>query len=126
MTIDDIIAAAQNGETALIDLYARTGHMLGIGIANLISIFNPARVIISGKGTEAEGLLFDSMNRSLATYISGDMDKPVEIVIPQWKKTDTARGAGVLVLREIYKFPSKRVHEKSSQRTEKGQADRPE
>lgn len=109
LTIDDIIASAQAGEATLVDLYARTGHMLGIGIANLISIFNPARVIISGKGTEAGGLLFDSMNRSLANYISGDMDEPVEIVIPRWKNTDTARGAGVLVLREIYKFPSKRV-----------------
>jgi predicted NBD/HSP70 family sugar kinase len=80
--------------------------MLGIGIANLIEIFNPAKIIISGKGTNAGELIFEKMYKSIPEHVTGNFDEKTEVIVQEWKNTDTARGAGVLVLSEIYKFPS--------------------
>lgn len=109
LTIEDVINGAISGEKALIDLYADTGRMLGIGIANLIEIFDPEKIIISGKGTNAGKLIFDTMYKSIPEHISGNVDDRAEVIVQEWKDTDTARGAGVLVLRKIYKFPSEQV-----------------
>ena len=109
LAIEDVISRAFSGEKALIDLYAETGRMLGIGIANLIEIFNPEKIIISGKGTNAGRLIFDTMYKSIPEHISGNIEERAEVIVQEWKDTDTARGAGMLVLREIYKFPSAQV-----------------
>lgn len=105
LTIEGVVTRAFAGESALIDLYANTGRILGIGIANLIEIFNPEKIIISGKGTNAGKLIFDTMYKTLPEQLSGNVEERAEVIVQEWKDTDTARGAGVLVLREIYKFP---------------------
>jgi predicted NBD/HSP70 family sugar kinase len=116
LTIDDVIKKAFSGEKALTDLFTEAGHILGIGIANLIKIFNPAKIIISGKGTNAGELIFETMYKSIPEYITGNFLEETEVIVQEWKDTDTARGAGVLVLSEIYKFPSNRVAQASDEK----------
>jgi len=116
LTIEDVISRAFSGEEVLIDLYAEAGRILGIGIANLIEIFDPEKIIISGKGTNAGRLIFDSMYKTIPEHISGDTDDRAEVIIQEWKDTDTARGAGMLVLQDIYKLPSARTVQKSKKR----------
>ncbi len=106
LTIEDIIDRAFSGEKILIDLYEEAGRMLGIGIANLAEIFDPEKIIISGKGTNAGRLIFDPMYKSIPEHLSGGTENRAEFIIQEWKDTDTARGAGMLVLRDIYKLPS--------------------
>ena len=106
LTIEEVIKRAYSGEKVLTDLFSEAGHMLGIGIANLIEIFNPAKIIISGKGTNAGELIFEKMYKSIPEHVTGNFDEKTEVIVQEWKNTDTARGAGVLVLSEIYKFPS--------------------
>ena len=38
--------------------------------------------------------------------ILGNVDDRAEVIVQEWKDTDHARGAGVQVPGEIYKFPS--------------------
>jgi predicted NBD/HSP70 family sugar kinase len=116
LTIEDVISRAFSGEELLIDLYAEAGRILGIGIANLIEIFDPEKIIISGKGTNAGRLIFDSMYKTIPEHISGDTDDRTEVIVQEWKDTDTARGAGMLVLRDIYKLPSAQTVQKSKGR----------
>ena len=40
--------AAQEGDSLAMELIARTGMYVGIGLANLINIFNPERIVIGG------------------------------------------------------------------------------
>ncbi len=106
LTIDNVVDRAFSGEKVLVDLYEEAGRMLGIGIANLIEIFDPEKIIISGKGTNARELIFDAMYKAIPEYVSGDAENRAEVIVQKWKDTDTARGAGMLVLRDIYKLPS--------------------
>ncbi len=116
LTIDDVIKRAFSGEKALTDLFTEAGRILGIGITNLIEIFNPAKIIISGKGTNAGGLIFETMYKSIPEHLTGNFAEQTEVIVQEWKNTDTARGAGVLVLSEIYKLPSNRVTQVSDEK----------
>lgn len=48
VTAQVIQAAAEHGDTLAKELIARTGHYLGVGLANLINIFNPELIVIGG------------------------------------------------------------------------------
>jgi glucokinase-like ROK family protein len=109
ITIDEVIEAAQKGESSLRRIYAESGRVLGIGLSNLIGIFNPSKILISGKGVEAGKLLFDSMYKTIPQYTSTKVNVNTEIIVQSWDREDYARGAGTLVLQEIYKSPANQI-----------------
>lgn len=111
ITLEEIIQRARKGEHGLATIYQNAGRMLGIGISNLIEIFDPARILISGKGVNAGDLLFDTMRdtiRQQCANVSSD-NTEATVIVRQWNPTDNARGAGALVLQEIYKSPANRI-----------------
>jgi glucokinase len=48
ITAQVVQAAAEHGDTLARELIARTGYYIGVGLANLINIFNPELIIIGG------------------------------------------------------------------------------
>ena len=48
VTAPVIQAAAERGDPLARELIARTGYYLGVGLANLINIFNPELIVIGG------------------------------------------------------------------------------
>jgi predicted NBD/HSP70 family sugar kinase len=105
-TYEEVVEAARNGADVLCRLFARAGNILGIGLSHLITLFNPTKMIITGKGVLAGDLIFDQMYATLDEYISAKFDhRTTQIIVQQWTEQDWARGAGALVLRELYKTP---------------------
>jgi predicted NBD/HSP70 family sugar kinase len=105
-TYEEMLRAAKDGVVALRQLFSRAGQRLGIGVSHLITLFNPAKIIITGQGVQAGDLLFDAMSSTLEQYYSARFGRPTtQIIIQQWTKQDWARGAGALVLQELYKSP---------------------
>ncbi len=109
ITIGEILAAARQGNSTLQDIYCRVGRTLGIGISNLQKLFDPEKIIISGKGVLAEELLFGPMSEALHKDISFDSNARTRLFSQEWKSTNYARGAGALVLQEVYESPANRV-----------------
>ena len=107
--IDDVILAAEEGAACLRKVFAQAGRVLGIGLSNLIRIFNPAKIIISGRGVKAGDLLFDSMYKTIPRYTSSRTNADTEIVIKSWNQKAYAQGSGTVVLQEFYKSPANRV-----------------
>ena len=101
--IDDVILAAEEGAACLRKVFAQAGRVLGIGL------FNPAKIIISGRGVKAGDLLFDSMYKTIPRYTSSRTNADTEIVIKSWNQKAYAQGSGTVVLQEIYKSPANRV-----------------
>ncbi|MCP4693750.1 MAG: ROK family transcriptional regulator [Desulfobacterales bacterium] len=106
IAVDEVAERARQGEPRLCEIYAKAGQVLGIGVSNLIEILNPAKIIISGKGVEVGDLLFDPMREAISRYTSARTDDTMEIIIQAWNQKNYARGAGTLVLQEIYKSPA--------------------
>jgi len=108
LTIEEVIERVKSGEEALVKLYQEVGRAMGIGMVNLIEIFNPSKIILTGKGTLAGAALIKPMQETIPHYLTGNLDNLPEIVIQKWQYTDTARGAGVMVLQRIYQFTQER------------------
>jgi predicted NBD/HSP70 family sugar kinase len=109
LTIEAVTDAALTKEPALIDIFQKAGEMLGRGIAALIQLFSPQRIILSGEGVRAGDLMFAPMREAVEKYTNPEIFEITEIVVQKWRDTDWARGAASLVLQEIYKSPFQRV-----------------
>jgi len=107
--IEDVLAAARQGNQVLRDIYKRVGRTLGTGINNLQKLFDPEKIIISGKGVLAGELLFGPMSETLHKDISFDSNARTRLFVQEWKSINYARGAGALVLQEVYESPANRV-----------------
>lgn len=107
ITYTDVIKALHNKEPELVTLFKTAGEVLGIGIAHLITLLNPEKIIITGKGVQAGTAIFNSMFQSVNNYVSKKfINYGTKILIKEWSDKDWVKGAGTLVLKEIYKSPA--------------------
>lgn len=108
-TIEEVLADAKGGNPALRAIYQRVGRTLGVGIGNLCKLFDPEKIIITGKGVLAGELLFGPMRETLPPGISFTREARIRLHIQEWQPTLYARGAGALVLQEVYQSPANRA-----------------
>ena len=107
VTFDAIIRALNEDHPVMLELFRRAGSILGLGVTHLINLLNPQQIIITGKGVQAETAMFDSMYEAIDTHISKKFkDYGTQILIKDWSDKDWVKGAGTLVLQEIYKSPA--------------------
>ncbi|MDY7076178.1 MAG: ROK family transcriptional regulator [Chloroflexota bacterium] len=105
LTVEQVTELAQAGKESLQSIFAQAGQILGMGVANLINIFNPALIIVSGEGVRAGDLMFGPMQEAVAQYAFGGLVEDTEIFVQEWGDEAWAWGAASLVLQEIYKSP---------------------
>jgi len=103
--IGDLLTPAQAGDPGARAVFACAGNVLGQGIANLLNIFNPQKIIISGEGTRAGDLLFGPMRESIANHVMPGLASDTSIQIDAWGDDAWARGAASLVLRQLFVSP---------------------
>jgi len=109
ITFDEILIALRNNEPELVRIFKRAGEILGVGISHLITLLNPEKIIITGKGVQAQDALFNSMFQFINKSVSKKFkDYGTKIVISEWSDKDWVKGAGTMVLKEIYKSPTRR------------------
>jgi glucokinase len=60
--------AAQNGDALALSVVQRSGSILGMGIVNLLHLFNPEIVVIGGGVSKLGELLFAPMRESIEKY----------------------------------------------------------
>jgi predicted NBD/HSP70 family sugar kinase len=109
ITYEEIISTARAGEPVLKNILEQTGHFLGLGLVDLVHVFNPTKIIITGNGVKAGDLVLDAMYRIIRERIKNDFGQTAEIVIPPWQHIDWAQGAASLVLQELYRSPFNRI-----------------
>jgi glucokinase len=61
ITAQTVFEASKRGDPVAIEVVRDTAHFIGVGIANLINVFNPDTVVIAGGVTQAGDQLFDPM-----------------------------------------------------------------
>ena len=61
ITARDVADAARNGDRVAGEIMRRAGFYLGVGIVNLLHLFNPSRVILGGSVTKSWDLFADTM-----------------------------------------------------------------
>jgi len=65
LTSEAVYEAARSGDPVALRVMKSMGRMLGIGLANLINIFNPERIVIGGGVKDAWPLFIDSAREEI-------------------------------------------------------------
>ncbi|MBQ8356513.1 MAG: ROK family protein [Clostridia bacterium] len=80
VTAQTVADAARKGHPDALEVYADCGRMLGRGLAILIDLLNPQRIVIGSIFARAEALLRESMEREIAKEALPDAAEICEIV----------------------------------------------
>lgn len=104
-TVEDLLSLAEQGNPAIQQIFQTVGSYLGQGIANLINIFNPELIILSGEGVRYGDYLFDPMREAMYQFAMPGLVDDARIVIDAWDDNAWARGAAGIVLEKLFQFP---------------------
>ncbi|MDI4648314.1 ROK family transcriptional regulator [Cohnella hashimotonis] len=63
-TLDSLLALAEDGDEQARALFAGIGESLGVGIANIVNVFNPEAVVIGNTMSRARPWLEEAMSRT--------------------------------------------------------------
>ncbi|MGM0437962.1 MAG: ROK family protein [Bacillota bacterium] len=96
-----VAKAASKGDQKALDIFAKAGYYLGIGIANLVNIFNPEIIILGGGVMKAKKYFLD---RAKKEFKKRALAAPAEIVkIREAKLKDEigVKGAIAIAMQEV-------------------------
>lgn len=95
-------SAALDGEPIAIQVLSDTAHYLGAGLANLINLFNPQRVILSGWiGVQSGAYLLPELRRVVERYALKQPFEATDIVVGHLGKDAGSIGAAMLALEDF-------------------------
>ena len=72
-------AAARGGEARAVEAYAKAGEALGFGLARLIAILTPTRIVLAGPGTRAMELIAPHLHRAIEEGMVDELRRNLEI-----------------------------------------------
>jgi glucokinase len=80
LSVREMAKRAREGEKSFISLFEEMGFYFGVGLANLINIFNPEIVVIGGGLLEARDLYWEKMILSMKEYALSPSQENVKIL----------------------------------------------
>lgn len=102
ITGEIIHQAALQGDDVAIEVLADTGRYLGISLANLINLFNPSRIILSGGVSRAGEFLLDPLIEAVNKRALATPAKAISIMISELGPHAMAIGAFTLILHRLF------------------------
>jgi len=81
LDINDILVAANNGDQLAISSFRNIGYALGKGIATLIHIINPEKIIVSGYGIYIQQIIKPPIQSALIEYSIRRLSEKTEVQI---------------------------------------------
>ncbi len=103
--IGKVLALARDGEKRIGDILAAAGAALGFAIANLIVLFAPPKVILTGSVLDADTQLLVALRERVAALVPPSLADIADIVVHRWDDDMWARGAAAMTLRDLYGAP---------------------
>ncbi|WP_095742991.1 ROK family transcriptional regulator [Sediminibacillus massiliensis] len=95
-TLEDLIEEAENGNEEIIRLFEKTGDYLGIGLNNIINIFNPEQIIIGNRMALSEEWLMKTLEQRMVSHTLWFQHKDLHIDFAELSTYSTALGVSAL------------------------------
>lgn len=99
--LDALFAAAQTGDGTAQSILGRTSQMFAMGLANLVNIFDPALIIVSGERMSHDFLFSDEVIALMRTQIIQVDAPPPEVRIHKWGDMMWAKGAAAYAMEGV-------------------------
>lgn len=96
----DVFSAANKGDILARQLIERETTYVGLGIANIITMYNPERVILGGGVSQAGEVFFEPVKEVVKKTVFASRARNTEIVAAELGSNAGALGAAALVLEE--------------------------
>lgn len=90
--LEGLVTLAESGNNEIIELFEQTGDFLGIGINNIINIFNPQQVIIGNRLAYSEKWLKKPLNKRIANQALWFQQNDLQIDFSELSTRSTALG----------------------------------
>ncbi len=97
------VGLAQQDTSTVRAIFTDAGQTLGIALANVVNIFNPALVIVGGEGTRAGRLLLDPLEAALREHCFFSLCDDLQLIMEPWGDEAWARGAASLLLNDLFR-----------------------
>jgi N-acetylglucosamine repressor len=102
---DELLALAEAGQPDIVGILSEGGRTVGRALANLITLLNPERIIVSGEGLRLGPAFFQPLVESARELAFAGLGRDTDILVQQWGDEVWAKGAATLVLRELFRPP---------------------
>ncbi|PWU69647.1 ROK family protein [Gracilibacillus dipsosauri] len=102
VTLDQLMEAAHNGEEKALQLFEDLGDYLGVGITNIIHIFNPEQVVIGNTVSIAERYILPAIEKRIERNAIGFNKNDVQINVAKLKKHSTVLGMVAFIVEEFF------------------------
>jgi glucokinase len=94
-TVEEAMARARSGDERALAGFERVGRYLGVGIANMITVITPERVVIGGGVAAAADLLLDTIRDEVRRHVFTTSLDEVQIVPAELGTWAGAIGAAI-------------------------------
>lgn len=95
---EEVVAAARSGDASAQSAVAETVRYLGMGIANLVSVFNPEMIVLGGGLMQAADLFLGPIQRAMREWAQPVAAQQVRIELTQLAEDAGLLGAARLAL----------------------------
>lgn len=106
LSIPLIKQAADLGDAEAIETFAEAGKSMGVGIASLVNIFNPQKIVLGGPLIVAGDYLLPAIRESIVMHSLPEFHKQVEVVLSAFGPDASVIGAISMVVDDILSNPS--------------------
>jgi predicted NBD/HSP70 family sugar kinase len=100
-----LLKRAAAGDAGSIRVLAKAGEALGFAIANLIALFAPPKVIISGRAMATSDYFVEPLRKTVAALLPASLADVSDIVVREFSDGNWVRGAAAMTLRDLYGAP---------------------
>jgi glucokinase-like ROK family protein len=106
LSMSSIKQAADEGDENAIESIAEAGTAMGIGLAGLVNIFNPEKVIIGGPISVVGEYLLPAIQKSVNKYSMAEIAVQTEVSFSEFGADASLVGAAAIVVDDILRNPT--------------------
>ena len=96
-----LLKRAMDGDVKAVQAFEKAGEALGFGIARLIAILNPDRIVIAGPGLNAAQIIEPSLHRGVVAGVIEELRKNVSIEFVPFETDMILRGNIAALLKAV-------------------------
>jgi predicted NBD/HSP70 family sugar kinase len=96
-----LLNRAKAGDVKAVQAFEKAGEALGIGIARLIAILNPDRIVIAGPGLNASQIIEPSLHRGVVAGVIEELRRNVSIEFIPFETDMILRGTIAALLKAV-------------------------
>ena len=107
LSLSVVIQAADAHDAEAIEALTETGSLMGLGVANLMSIFNPEMIVIGGPLSEAAEYLLPAIKEAARKTVLPEIYQDVQLLVSAFGRDASVVGAAALVVEALLSNPTR-------------------